>query len=285
MLDKLTGNVFYMPAEERTDRPVLGVVCGKNRSFIIDSGNSPAHARQFIKKISTCRVPPPRFLGLTHWHWDHTFGMSAWDIPVIAQEETRIGLEKIKDYDWDDEALNKRVEQGLEIEFCAEMIKKEFAWDRSQIRIELPEMIFPDRVTVDLGGRTCRLESVGGDHDPGSTVIFIPEDKVLFLGDCLAPDLYAPEWYYSVERFLPLLEKLKCFGAEIFLPGHGNPLEARVFNRELEEWEEIARAVEKMGEDKEGVVAVAKEKLCRELSSEEEEMVEFFMNGLARREN
>ncbi len=43
---------------------------------------------------------------------------------TIAHENTKRYLENIIDYDWSDEALDNRVEKGLEIEFCSEMIKK-----------------------------------------------------------------------------------------------------------------------------------------------------------------
>jgi len=285
LLQKITSSILYMPAEERTDRPVLGVVSGKQMSLIIDSGNSPAHARQFIKKLSTSRVPPPRLMGITHWHWDHTFGMSVWDIPTIAHVDTQKGLEVLREYSWDDESLDERVEQGLEIEFCAEMIKKEFAWDRDQIKIKLPEIIFPERLRIDLGGLTCLIERVGGDHEPGSTVFYIPEEKVLFLGDCLGPDLYAPKYYYSIDKFLGLLEKLRGYGAGTYVSSHGDPESREGLESEMKQWEEIARIVEKRGADYEGILSKLKESLGREPTQDDREMVEYLINGLEMKKN
>jgi len=280
LLEKITPNILFMPAEARTDRPVLGLVFGKKKSFIIDAGNSPAHARQFIKKLSASRVPPPGLMGITHWHWDHTFGMSVWDIPTIAHTDTRKGLEALMEYSWDDESLDKRVEQGLEIEFCAEMIKKEFAWDRDQIKIELPEIIFPESLRIDLGGITCLIERVGGDHDSGSTVFYIPEDGVLFLGDCLGPELYAPKYYYSIDKFLELLEKIRGYGAEIYIGSHGDPESSEDLEREMEGWEKIARIIENRGKDWEGIMSQLKESLGRDPTPDDREMIEFFLNGL-----
>lgn len=47
MIEKLTNNIFYMPHSKATDRPILGLVCGKKYSLIVDSGNSPRHAKHF----------------------------------------------------------------------------------------------------------------------------------------------------------------------------------------------------------------------------------------------
>ncbi|WP_306299211.1 MBL fold metallo-hydrolase [Brevibacillus brevis] len=46
------------------------------RDFLIDAGNSPAHAALFRKSLQRLGARLPDLLILTHWHWDHTFGMS-----------------------------------------------------------------------------------------------------------------------------------------------------------------------------------------------------------------
>jgi glyoxylase-like metal-dependent hydrolase (beta-lactamase superfamily II) len=44
-------------------------------------------------------------------------------------------------------------------------------------------MTFEDEVQIDLGGITCIIKHVGGDHADDSVVIYIKEEKILFLGD------------------------------------------------------------------------------------------------------
>ena len=54
---------------------------------------------------------------------------------------------------------------------------------------------------IDLGGITCIVEHVGGVHAPDSSIIYVVEDKVLFLADCVYQDFYSGEWSYDQGEF------------------------------------------------------------------------------------
>lgn len=54
----------------------------------------------------------------------------------------------------------------------------------SDIKITSPDIVFADKLLFALGGINCVIERVGGDHSPDSTVIYVAEEGVLFLGDC-----------------------------------------------------------------------------------------------------
>ena len=49
--------------------------------------------------------------------------------------------------------------------------------------MRLPDIVFQQFLRLNLGGVTAELYHVEAPHTPDSTVIYIPEDKVLFLGD------------------------------------------------------------------------------------------------------
>ncbi|MFP3381085.1 MBL fold metallo-hydrolase, partial [Bacillus sp. SIMBA_069] len=80
---------------------------------------------------------------------------------------------------------------------------------RSEISIVPPTVVFEDRLEIDLGQVTCILQHVGGDHAQDSIVLYVKEAKTLFLGDCLAPDIYAREWSYTPAAFLELMDKIE----------------------------------------------------------------------------
>ena len=46
------------------------------------------HARLFLDELARSGRAPARFLALTHWHWDHVFGIAELNLPTIAQRET-----------------------------------------------------------------------------------------------------------------------------------------------------------------------------------------------------
>ena len=50
---------------------------------------------------------------LTHWHWDHIFGLPALpDTVSIASAKTRKEMEKLLPFSWSDEAIDERVREG-----------------------------------------------------------------------------------------------------------------------------------------------------------------------------
>lgn len=50
-LRKISDRMYYLPAEEETDRPVLGYIKGDKYSLAIDAGNSSKHVEKFASSI------------------------------------------------------------------------------------------------------------------------------------------------------------------------------------------------------------------------------------------
>ena len=87
-LKKLSEHIWYMPFESERDRPNLGYVKGDNWSLAIDAGHSDNHVKEFYALLKAAGLPLPSLTVLTHWHWDHTFGMHAVNGLCIANEKT-----------------------------------------------------------------------------------------------------------------------------------------------------------------------------------------------------
>ncbi|MFK9092732.1 MBL fold metallo-hydrolase [Bacillus salipaludis] len=222
MLKKLANRVYYMPHYSDTDRPALGLICGDTFSVIVDSGNSPAHARDFLNLLEKMDIPPVKFVVITHWHWDHIFGMKTMNFLTISHEETKEKLEYLKTLKWDDAALDARVESGEEIEFCRDMIKLEMP-NRDYLELKVPDLTFTNKIEMDLGGVTCVVEHVGGVHAQDSSIIYIPDEKVMFLGDCIYQDFYSGEWSYDQNELLILVDKIKKYDVNTYVTGHQDP--------------------------------------------------------------
>lgn len=216
---RISEHVYLMKAG-KPDRPSLCAVVGAERTLMLDSGASDEHARLFLTGLAAHGIRTPDFIALTHWHWDHVFGAAEIDAPVIANYRTAVELSKMAVQDWSDAALDGRVESGEEIAFCADNIKLELPAPR-HVRIKPATILYDRALSLDLGGVTCQLEHVGGDHAADSCVAFVPEDGVLFMGDCHYDNLYSPMPHYTPTIFT-LLERLKTFNAALYIEGH-NP--------------------------------------------------------------
>ncbi|MCZ8518536.1 MULTISPECIES: MBL fold metallo-hydrolase [Paenibacillus] len=279
-IERVGERFWYQTPVSETDRPILGMVAGSERTLMIDAGNSGAHAQYFLEELAARGVPAPGFVVLTHWHWDHIFGLAALreGTVSIASALTKEEMAKLVPFSWSDEAIDRRVEEGIEIEFCAAAIKKEFAEDRD-IEIALPVCTFENRMTVDLGGVTCILQHVGGDHAGDSVVVYIPEERILFLGDCIYPDIYAKRRQYTPENILALAAVLESFEADTYVLSHWKPVSRAEFREEMALLKAMARLTESFGSDAAGMRAAYEKEKGRALLEEELETLEYFVNG------
>lgn len=211
-----------MPHYSETDRPALGLICGDDFSVIVDSGNSPAHARDFLNLVEQMDIAPVKFVVLTHWHWDHIFGMNTMNLLSISHDLTKEKIAYLKTLAWDDTSLDARVETGEEIEFCSDMIKREMP-TRDHLELKAPDISFNSKIEIDLGGVICVVEHVGGVHAQDSSIVYIPGEKVMFLGDCIYQDFYSGEWSYDLNELTILLDKIKRYDADYYVTGHQDP--------------------------------------------------------------
>ncbi len=233
----MTEHIYYLPADKKTDRPILAVIIGKESYLVVDAGNSPAHAKLFLDEISKIEMPQTGYLVITHWHWDHIFGITTMNLPTIAHIETKKKIEELTLLDWSDQALDQRVESGEEVAFCSDMIKAEMP-DRSDLQITPPNITFTNKMEIDLGGVHCIIENVAGDHSKDSSVIYVSEDKTLFLGDCICGDVYN-NWNYSSENIVMMLEKLKSYDVDYYVESHEIPVSKDKMEEEFNELESM----------------------------------------------
>jgi glyoxylase-like metal-dependent hydrolase (beta-lactamase superfamily II) len=255
------------------------MVVGNNKTLMIDAGNSEDHANYFQNELLKKGVPNPEIVVLTHWHWDHIFGLSALSHTVsIASKETKKEMEKLIPLSWSDEALDARVNEGSEIEFCANAIKNEYT-DQRDITIVLPDVIIEKRVDIDLGGVTCIVQHVGGDHATDSVIVYIKEEKILFLGDCIYPDIFSEKENYTIKETLRLLDELESFDAETYIPSHQKPISKQEFNQEAAKLRTIANFTDICEGDQQKIMEEYEKHVKRELTEDERVTIADFVNG------
>lgn len=279
-LQQISNRIWYLPPYQETDRPVLGAIVGDEKTVLIDAGNSSNHAMLFLSQLEARHIKAD-WLVLTHWHWDHVFGMREMQIPIISHMTTYQQIKQLQKLSWEDSALDRRVEAGIEIPFCANAIKKELGNDRT-ILLPDPDIEFEGRMKLHLGGLTCVMEHVGGDHSSDSIIVYIPEEKVLFLGDCLYANLYAEKWHYTIETTLQLVEKIERYNVEtVFLSHHETPLNKTEFESFIQLLKNTAQLTEKNEGKHEAIAEELSKQLKRELNELEIETVGFFVNGFS----
>jgi glyoxylase-like metal-dependent hydrolase (beta-lactamase superfamily II) len=277
-LQKLSDRLFYLPPVQKTDRPILVAIVGDNQTLLIDAGNSTDHAKLFKQQLASHHISGD-ILALSHWHWDHVFGLSEMEMPSIANSMTYEKIKDLQTFSWEDKELNERVESGVEIPFCADAIKLELGNDRN-VTIPDPTLIFEMHIKLNLGGVTCFIEHVGGDHSPDSNLLYIPEEKTLFLGDSLYANMYAEKWHYTVEKMGKLLEKVEGYDAEFyFLSHHPAPLNKDEFSSFVTLLKTSAELTVKYHGDVDKMKTEMSSYFQRELTEDDIEILTYFVNG------
>jgi len=234
LLLKLTDRIYYLPFSQETDRPNLAYIRGDRYSLMIDAGNSADHANLFLSQLKDLSLPYPDYVAITHWHWDHTFGIHAIAAKSIAGRLTNEQLKVVANWLWDEESMTHRLATGEDIEFCDTCIRKEYP-DRKEIKVTTADIIFDHRLNLDLGGVTCEFLHIGGPHSDDSVAIYVPEEQILFLGDSACGDHYHNQGRYDMDKLLHFIDFIKATDFHTCVEGHDTSISKEQLLQYMEE--------------------------------------------------
>ncbi|TDP96400.1 MBL fold metallo-hydrolase [Labedaea rhizosphaerae] len=211
----------------------LGIVIGSRRCLVIDTGTDEVHGAEHAAAIREL-TPLPWTVVITHGHWDHHYGTRAFmafqPCPVLAHPLCAKAMASTAERDeW---AARYRAEGRTAL---ADRI--------AAVRIVAPTEVLPDRVELELGDRTVELLHPGRGHTDHDVVVHVPDAGVVFTGDLVeqgappsvGPDAHLGEWPSTLDAVL-------ATGAQVFVPGHGNPVDADFVRAQRDELSARARS-------------------------------------------
>ncbi len=215
-LNRLTDRIWVLPFEKERDRPNLSYIRGDRWSLAVDAGHSKAHTKQFYRALEEAGLPLPSLTVLTHWHWDHTFGMHAVHGLCLANEKTNAHLKAIK------EKIDREgVEVFLAMDAC---IRREYD-NHQPVIVTLADLTFSGKKRLELGNCPVRLFQAEAPHTDDSTLIHAVGERVLFLGD--AAGGVFPTWEKDPALCKKLLDTVAAVDADICLESHWTPVTKR----------------------------------------------------------
>ena len=221
-LTRLTKRIWVYPYEEERDRPNLICIRGDRFSVAVDAGHSADHVREFYRALEEAGLPMPHLTILTHWHWDHTFGLHAIHGLSMANERTNRHLTDFR----------ARLEREGTSFFLAmhESIRREYA-DGKPVIVTAADLVFRGEVLVDPGGCPVRVFEAEAPHTDDSTLIEVPGEKALILGD--SDGGVFPDWTVDPVLAGKLAETVREIHPEFCLTGHAEPLSPAQIIRDL----------------------------------------------------
>ncbi len=217
-LEKLTDRIYFLPHEPEFDRPMLAYVQGDAFSLAIDAGYSASHVKDFYGALEANSLREPHFTVITHWHYDHTFGMHAIKGVCIAHRKTnhflRVQQEKAQDPSYLD-LLKKD-----DLHFA-----KEYA-GQTELHIAVSDIEYVDEITLNLGNATARIFHNISPHSEDTTCVHIPEENVLFLGDAASEDFFHGG-YMDRAKLNQLIQMISSLDCEYCVLSHCEPMKKR----------------------------------------------------------
>lgn len=221
-LQKLSNRIYYLPHEEETDRPVLGYINGDKYSVAIDAGNSSKHVEKFYNELRNANLRLPDYTVITHWHWDHTFGMHAVAGKTISGHLTNEKLKEVSTWQWTDSDMKERLETGKDIEMCDKCIKFEYL-NRENIKVITSNIEFSGSLKINLGGIYCDIMEIEAPHSEDSVLIYVPEEETIFVGDADCEDHYNNHGKYDKNKLEKYIELIRTFDFTNYVLGHDKP--------------------------------------------------------------
>lgn len=190
--------------------PNTGIVIGDDSVMVLDTQATPVMARKVIEKIRAVTDKPIQYIVVSHYHAVRVLGASAYGAEqIIASQDT---------YD----LIVERGDEDFKSEL--ERFPRLFNGVESIPGLTWPTITFKGEMTVWMGKREVRLMQLGRGHSKGDTVIWLPEEKVLFSGDLVeygatpyTGDAYLSDWPQTLERLADL-------GPVALVPGRGDAL-------------------------------------------------------------
>ncbi len=208
--DKLSDHAYAYTAE---GDPNTGIVVGDNAVMVIDTQATPVMAQDVIRRIRAVTDKPIRYVVLSHYHAVRVLGAAAYKAEhIIASRDT---------YD----LIVERGEQDMKSEI--ERFPRLFQAVESVPGLTWPNLVFKKRLTLWLGKLQVEIMQLGRGHTKGDTVVWLPQEKILFSGDLVEYDAtpYTGDAYLA--DWPDTLDNLAALNPAKLVPGRGAALMTR----------------------------------------------------------
>jgi glyoxylase-like metal-dependent hydrolase (beta-lactamase superfamily II) len=206
---KLSDHAYAYTAE---GDPNSGIVIGDDAVMVIDTQATPAMAADVIRRIREVTDKPIQYVVLSHYHAVRVLGATAYQPQhVIASQDTRDLIVERGEQDKASEIGRfPRLFQNVE------SVPPGLTW---------PTLTFSGKMTLWLGRLEVQLIQLGRGHTKGDTVVWLPQDKVLFSGDLVEFDAtpYAGDAYF--QDWPKTLDRIAALKPEKLVPGRGAALQ------------------------------------------------------------
>ena len=210
-LQKIGSHTWVYLFDSIKDRPNLGYIRGENMAIAVDAGHSSSHVEDFYRALEDEMLPLPDLTVITHWHWDHTFGMHAVHGRTAARPETNVHLKQIM------EKMNRERDFAADFLKSDPCIRREYAGGLPLVVVPAQEEI-TDGSLIELGGVRAQLLYAESPHTEDALLVYVPDDRVVFIGDAQLGEF--PSWRMDYDKLQSLESQILSLDVKTVVDGH-----------------------------------------------------------------
>lgn len=218
---QISNRLYVLDYDQYSDRPNLYYINGDNYSVSIDAGNSKKHVEKYYKELQSLGLRLPKYTIISHWHWDHTFGLNAIVGTSISSKKTKDKLDEVSKWKWTKEDMDNRLLTHEDIEFCNENIQREYP-DLNDIKVISTEQIITENKKMDLGGIEIELIPHPSTHGDDSLFVYIKSERALIVEDADCPDYYIDDNYCDVDSLEEMIHFFESIDYDYHYLGHAD---------------------------------------------------------------
>jgi len=218
--------------------------------IVIDSHSSPASSATLIDAVKSLTDKPIRYVINTHWHVDHHSGNEAYledgaaNVDIIAHDHTREDIPTLGREQYEQTAPYRT----MPLDGAAEVLQngtaangepltdsqrhaiekfhaaqEDFVATGEAFEFTLPNLTIDKSLTLYGDPYTVQVMYLYPAHTRGDVVVYVPQQKVLIVGDVLTkPILW--NWASYPQEYIKTLTALEALDIDKILIGHGGPI-------------------------------------------------------------
>ena len=209
MTREIAPNVFI--ETEFHGANVAYIITGEG-VILIDTPMLPVDARAWLAEIQERTDQKIIYIINTDHHRAHVIGNQHFPMATVIAHEN--AWKEMKSYG---DSFRTRL-----INMYRDRIPEAVAEWKRTLQIIKPEITFTGRTILFKGDKEIHLIPLGG-HTPATTVVYLPNESLLFAGDVVITDRPPFLSQGNTKEWLQALTYLRKLNYDILVPGHGEP--------------------------------------------------------------
>jgi glyoxylase-like metal-dependent hydrolase (beta-lactamase superfamily II) len=219
-----------------------------NAGLVVDSGESLLVDTLFDLKLTremlhAMRSAVPEAMEIrqvvnTHANGDHYFGNQ-----LVADSEIIVSdacAEEMKTHP--PSMLVERFQEYKSLGDAGEFLMKHMGrvFDFRGLVYTPPTKTFSGTLNLTVGNKKIVLVEVGPAHTKGDTLVYVPEDRVVYTGDILFNGGHPIVWAGPVDNWIRACDLMLGWDIDVVVPGHG-PITDKIGVRALKRYLEYVK--------------------------------------------